>query len=402
MRKISIFTALSFISAVATPALSFAAIDDDAPKVLLQSSCTEAGVALNNCFEDMNVLQGWVDNTRVRSVDAPLLVEIGPGRFMVNTFTCSDSGHITLRGAGRKHTIIQASAGYALTIVPECNINVAELTIEDTSSVSLGAVNVGSSIGGEPGKTTWTNVDINSKTYGWTEAACTGANHYWFGSRINVTTGFGIARGYSTCSTTWFYGSEITVRATETIAGGAAGEAVAIIAKGGGTELHFYGGNIRAISEMGVTLPPTEKASSPLAVKGLVGISAGPGDEVHIHGTGIDVISEEPNDIAAILGWNDSFVHASESAYAMKTGTGGKITRILKYGNADIRAPHQWHASTTPPDITSVDGSDLAVETDCSASGCQTVGSDPHLLLYKSGCTGAGGPWFDVVTGACR
>lgn len=394
--KLPITAAITFAAFLASPSTALAAIDNDAPKVLLQSSCTEAGTALDNCFEDMATLQDWIFNTRQRSALTPLLVEIGPGLFTTTQFTCSDSGYITLRGSGRQHTTIKSVGAYVISLVPECNLDVSELTIK-SADITLGALNVGSSTGGAPGKTTWSNVDVISNTYGWTEGGCTDSTHYWFGSTITVGTGFGIARGYSSCSNSWFYGSEITARATAN-----SNEAAALTIKGG--EIHVYGGNLRAIAEPGITMPPADKGFVGGTVKGVVAVGVGFGGEVHIHGTGIDVISEQPNDIAAIIGWDDSFVHASESAYVMKTGAGGAKTRIRKYDNADIRAPHQWHASVTPPVIASTDGSDMAVETDCSASGCQTVGSDPHLLLYKSGCAGAGagGPWFDVVTGACR
>ncbi|MGD8842216.1 MAG: hypothetical protein PVJ83_01970 [Gammaproteobacteria bacterium] len=342
----------------------------------------------------MSTLQNWIFGTRQRSATNPLLVEIGPGRFTTTQFTCSDSGYITLRGSGRQHTTIKSVGAYVISLVPQCNLDVSELTIE-AADVTLGALNVASSIGGPGGKTTWSDVDVISKTYGWTESGCSDSTHYWFGSTITTRTGFNIARGYSSCSHTWFYGSEITSIATTS-----SGEAAALTIKGG--EIHIYGGNLRAIAEPGVVMPPADKGFTAGVVEGLVAVGAGSSAEVHIHGTGIDVISEQPNDVAALIGWDDTLIHASESAYVMKTGAGGLKTRIRKYDNSDIRAPHQWHAASQPPGVVSVDGSDMAVETDCSSAGCQIAGTDPHLLLYKSRCAGAGGPWFDVVTGACR
>lgn len=369
------------------PVMAQATIEDDAQKVLLQTSCTVNGNILDNCFEDMNTMNTWIFNTRVRSKTNPLLVEIGPGLFYTSQFTCEDEGYITLRGSGRQHTTIKSNGGYTLALRPECNLDVENLRIEDRDPISLGAVNIGSSLGGAPGKTTWNNVDIDSKAYGWTESGCSGSTHYWFGSRINVRTGFGIARGYSTCSISWFYGSEITATAT----GGS--EAIAIIGKGGGNETHFYGGNLRVLAGDGINMQSAAKGdNSAGVVKGLVAVSAGPQDEIHIHGTGIDVISAEANNTAALLGWNDSFIHASESSYAMKTGAGGTKTRILPYSNTDIRAPHDWHQGTTAPDIVSVTGADNFVDIG---------GAFPVMYIYNSNCASSGGPWSDL-SGQCR
>lgn len=365
-----------------------AAIEDDAQKVLLQTSCTVNGKkVLDNCFEDMDTMNTWIFNTRVRSKTNPLLVEIGPGLFYTSQFTCSDEGHITLRGSGRQHTTIKSNGGYTMSLRSQCNLDVENLRIEDKDPTSLGAVNISpGTLGSTPGKTTWSNVDIDSKAYGWTESTCSESTHYWFGSTINVRTGIGIARGYSTCSISWFYGSEITATAT----GGT--EAIAIIGKGGGNETHFYGGNLRVLAGAGVNMQDAGKGFAAGIAKGLVAVSAGPQDEIHIHGTGIDVISAEANNTAALMGWNDSFIHASESSYALKTGAGGTQTRILPYGNADIRAPHDWHQGTIAPDILSVTGADNFIDTS---------GDFPVMYIYNSGCGLSGGPWSNL-TGQCR
>ncbi len=369
------------------PIVSHGAIETNAQKVLLQTSCTVNGSALDNCFEDMDTMHNWIFNTRVRSKTNPLLVEIGPGLFYTSQFSCQDDGYITLKGSGRQHTTIKSNGAYTMTLSPYCSLDVIDLRIEDRAGSSLGAININNTGSGTTaGKTTWSNVDVDSKAYGWTESACSDSTHYWFGSTINVRTGFNIARGYSTCSTSWFYGSEITATAT----GG--GEAIAIIGKGGGNETHFYGGNLRVLAGDGVNMQDAAKGSSPGIVKGLTAVSAGPGDEIHIHGTGIDVISAESNNTAALLGWDGSFIHASESSYALKTGAGGTITRILPYGNADIRAPHDWHQSTTAPNIVSVTGADNFVDIG---------GTYPDMFIYNSNCTLSGGPWSNL-TGQCR
>jgi len=68
-----------------------------------------------------------------------------------------------------------------------------------------------------------------------------------------------------------------------------------------------------------------------------------------------------------------------------------------------------WPTGSLPPNATgetggaqSETGQDMFVETDCGSGGdCSGGGSETHLMIYNSSCSTAG-PWFDVVTGACR
>lgn len=93
-------------------------------------------------------------------------------------------------------------------------------------------------------------------------------------------------------------------------------------------------------------------------------------------------------------------VHANESSYNLVNNGGGLITRILNNGG-HVHAPYTWENHDNPPAINSVTGADMAVENDCSSAGCQSTGTETHLLVYNTNCT-ANGPWFDVVTGKCR
>jgi hypothetical protein len=389
--KTTLFCILSLIAiSTFTSIPAQAAIDPAAQVVYLRQSCVDNGLPLNNCFTTMSDLVDWITNIRIPQQTNPLLVEIGPGTFS-GDYICANGGYVTLQGSGRQNTTIGPGAAYAIELVDSCTLDVRDLTIKGGP---LGGI-FHTGTGG--GVTTWSNVDLISTAYGWTEGCTTGTNtskHYWFSSRIVTSTGQGIARAYSTCGENWFLGSEITAIAT------AGNEAVALVTKSNEThENHVYGSVIRAIANAGVILPPAAP-SIPGTVKGLVAV-AGYGGTIHIHGTGIDVISTAGNQIAALIASNGAMIHANESSYNMSTGTGGKLTRILNNGG-DVRAPYLWEQNSQPPSIVSANGADMAVQTNCAASGCQTTGTETHLLIYNTSCTGSGGPWFDVVTRACR
>lgn len=204
-----------------------------------------------------------------------------------------------------------------------------------------------------------------------------------------VATGYGSATGYdAACDESWFYGSEVTARVFGTSISGL----TAVQARGTG-EIHLHGSSLRSIN-LGTGVSSGNAHSAAYAANG---------GRIHIHGTGIDVISETDSAIVGLNAESGGLIHANESAYVMQTGANGTRTRILNNGG-EIRAPYLWEQAATPPDIEAVnaDGADMAVQTGCAASGCQSSGTETHLLIYNSSCGGAGGPWFDVVTGSCR
>ncbi|MCO6411192.1 MAG: hypothetical protein J5I92_00460 [Thiogranum sp.] len=387
-----LFVPVVFLSHI-LPATGFAAIDNNAPVVQLRTSCDVNGTTLDNCFTSMSDVLGWISGTRQPTEASPLKVDIGPGTF--GRFHGYNGCYVTLSGSGRKHTIIDRGNGaYAITIAPNCKLDVEHLTVQSING--LGAINLGSSTGGDGGVTTWSDVEVISTAYGWTESGCSDSKHYWFNSRIETHTGFGITRAYSACSETWFFGSEVTAIANAE--DGYTGEVFAVGMAG--DEAHFYGSSIRAISGPGVTLPPAEMGGGK-NVKGLLAISVGATADVHIHGTGIDVLSTEDNDIAALGVLPNGHLHANEAAYNMSTGPAGTITRIIDSGGM-VSAPYLWKQGAEPPSVNTITGGDMAVETDCATSGCQTVGTETHLLISNNNCVGSGGPWFDIVTGSCR
>jgi len=177
-----------------------------------------------------------------------------------------------------------------------------------------------------------------------------------------------------------------------------------------GSELHFYGSNIRAIASAGAAFPQpgTDNGAAPADstyAKGLVAIIADTNSAVHVHGTGIDVIGESTGsyDIGAVVMMSGSHFHAQASAYNLITPNGHNMHRLINIdGTANISAPYQWKQEIEPPsDLVSINGADMTVETDCGSENCTTTGTETHLLIYNDSCNIAG-PWFDVVTGKCR
>lgn len=330
-------------------------------------------------------LINWINNTRQPSLNSRLLVEIGPGTF--GAFTDAQYCFITLKGSGRQHTIIEKNpdGAYAMSFGPNCNLDVESLTVKSIGG--LGAINLGSSNGVDGGITTWSDVEVLSTAYGWTESGCSISKHYWFNSRIVTRVGAGIARAYSTCSENWFLGSEISAIADRNNVN----EAFAFGLNG--SETHVYGSVIRAVAEAGATLQSAALGLAGKNVKGLLAISVGTGAEIHIHGTGIDAISVEPNNIAVLGVHPGAMIHANESAYNLRTGTGGIITRILNpNGQGHVHAPYLWEHIPDAP-LVSITGADVTTET---------VGADINMLVYNSQCTGSGGPWYNVALRTCR
>lgn len=372
---------------LSAPTVLATQIDADAAVVQLRSSCQEGGTDLNNCFTTMPVLMDWMQTTRIPSATNPLLVKVGPGTF--GSFECQSGYYVTLRGSGKQSTFIGDDTFYGMNLADDCSLNVQDLTVK--TAFPLGGI---AFTGYGNGITTWTNVDVISITYGWTESCAAGssntAKHYWFNSRIVTSTDLanGQARAYSSCSQNWFFESEITAIASSP----GTREAVALILDG--SETHVYGSVIRAIANAGITLPPAGPGGTPKAVTGLVAVSSS-GGETHMHGTSIDVLSTEGNQIIALLGRSGfgGMIHADETVYHMNTGTGGTMSRIASEAGSNgthIHAPYLTQNIPNPP-VNSSNGVDRAIII--SPDG------HPHLTIYSSTCPTNN--WFDATAKKC-
>ena len=342
-----------------------------------------------NCATTILETTNWIAKTRLPTADRPVKVDIGPGKFGVNSGggpACTS--YTSWNGAGPEQTIIASG----ITAISCTRFHVSSLKIT----------------GGFPapdywqggGDSTWTNVHLDGSLYGWTETNCnatTGrAKHQWFGSRISSQ-----GKGYlASCSENWFWGTELAVTA------GSADPRVVIAlyqpSFGISPEFHFYGSNLKLVLPDGaVTTEPSElngECSGAVAV-----CSSGPGASVHIHGTGIDIVGNaSPNKVVALAADNGGEIHANSSAYNLSTGSGGTIQRVLKGvvgGGGHIHAPYLWETHPEAPFVSSpgvtfksVTGYDMAMVT-------STVDGRPHMLVYDSTCTSG---WWDTVTQSCR
>lgn len=373
--RLSLF--LAFALSIFTSLPAFAVIDDNAPIVMLRDTanggCTETGASLNNCFTTLSALTQWINGTRKPAAATPLLVDIGPGKF-IGTFSCQISnypGYVTLRGAGMKNTTIE-NAQNPVSTMGCVQMRFSNMTLRNTGNL-FGVRNLG-------GSTFWDNVEIDGYGYAWFDNSAAGPDncgtpgtHYWFNRKITSrTAGASTTAYFNACDESWFFASEITSK------GNVSGAQVTPIVAVGG-EVHVYGSVIRALSGAGIT------ASEMAAVK-----SDGTA-HVHVHGTGIDVISTDANNINALSATNGGMIHATASSYNLSTGSGGTVTRINNSGG-HVHAPYAWQAHSTPPTIVSQDGADTAVVT-------SATGGTPRFVVYSTACASK---WFDVGSNACR
>jgi hypothetical protein len=343
--------------------------------VYLRKNCE----TLQNCATTMEEIVPWISNTRIPTATKRLTVDIGPGQF--GTFSCTNGGYTTLRGAGRTNTTIGGPNAFNAIAVSNCT----DLDFESLKvTKKTGTFNTIVWQGG--GKSTWSDVDVIGSSYAWVDmdgsgsaTTCTPQGrsvHYWFNSRIVTSTDVGLTKGYvSQCSESWFFGSEITANVTS------GSLAFALGVHNNLSEAHVYGSVIRIVAAPGV-------------VSGMTAAFATNGAKLHIHGTGIDAIGYGASPVTALSASNNAEVHADVSAYNLSTGEGGTVTRIAKDASPDahIHAPYQWQHIPGFP-LVSVTGADVTTET---------VGADINMLVYNSQCTGSGGPWYNVALRACR
>jgi hypothetical protein len=379
-------------------------LDSAAAVVRLRTNCGSSPDNAN-CVETVAELTatgttGWIWATRNPSASAPLLVDVGPGTF-TGTFKCDGTGtsrgYVTLRGSGREQSIIKGTTqGVKVT---NCkNLSFIDLGVQ---ADRYGVVWEGS----EGGSSSWSNVDIvglgasSSPSAGWVDQNCSTQTarsiHYFHGSRIRgtITSGFDPAyvwAMFSQCSENWFFGGEIFL---DLNAGSHSGQDQVILNDGGFLEV--FGTAIRG------------RISGSRTTGGVQGIqvSNGPGTTLpvafHSHGANIGLTTSGASmSVVAIIAADDAMVHAPGTAYALTPGSSGSATRVLiSSGTPHVMAPFQWAADTSPPAVTSVDGEDMYVETDCNSSNCSS-GTQPHLMIYSSACTSS--PWWDVARNACR
>lgn len=352
--------------------------------VHVRKDCASTNSNISNCADNMAEMMSWVWNTRNPDVSSPLMVDVGPGTF--GRFTCTDAGYVTIRGSGRDKSILQSGV--------KSPVNVNNCTKLSFQDIKISSDNT-AIVWREGGDSSYSNVEVVSgpsyQNWAWRDS-CVGLTksiHYWFGSKLTSRAdGYG-ATFETQCSESWFYGSEITV-AVEPGPQAQQFFAVDVLYDG---DVRLFGSAVRAFSETGVIFGAGRE--------GPVGARVSEGGVFHMHGGIISIDASKANGNVGANGLivdSTSAAHVVDTAYALKVAGQGIATRIA----GQAASPFQWPQSTTPPNVVSITGADTYVETDCAASGCQTVGAEPHLMIYSAACTGAGGPWFDVVTRACR
>ncbi len=366
----------------------------------------------------------WMLTTRQPSPESPLLIDVGPGKFLptlingnpyYEIFAClttSDgfysASNITLRGSGPGVTVIGdaslAGLKYPLAAVDCENLHVQDLTL---ASPEQGVYWRGG------GSSTWQNVEIIGQQNGWLDASCNPGNqavHYFFNSRIRTNGEGGTDNpvAMNVCSENWLYGSEISALGTADSSPTLTSlTAIRIHADGSSSDpgdVRVFGGAVRAGSS-GLDTGHAVFAQA-------TGVDVNEGGVFHMHG---GIINATTSNIASAsatglsVSGHESFGHTPGTAFVVKPGSNGSGRRVAELSGGTVQSPFLWHSGTTPPnsmteanEILSVDGQDMFVETDCSQSGnCNGGGDETHLMIYNEAQCGAN-PWFDVVTGACR
>ena len=384
--KVSIYSSCIALALSLTTSAALAVIDPAAETVKVSKSCTENGVALNNCFTNLTSLTDWMANTRKPGASNPLEVDIGPGTFLSETYikgnlklggdaalalSCDDTigyaGYTSFNGAGSSQTVLSTNR------IDKAAIDVAYCTDMTFSNMTVNGPGYGGVTWSAGGNSKWSNVEVNAVARGWYEPGCgtSRGNHYWYSSKITVSPAYAVLQGYrATCDESWFFGSEITA----ILPGGEGATGTGAVVTNGSGIIHVYGSVLRSFTD-GTSTVPAAKAN---------------GGEIHIHGTGIDVISATGADIVALHALNGGMIHANETAYNLVT-SGGAITRIINEA-ATVNAPYLWPQNSDVPNITSEHGADMAVVTN-------TADGQPHLVIYSDNCMSQ---WFDTSTSSCR
>lgn len=364
-----------------------------------------------NCVTSMSEVINWTWDTRNPSAESPLLVDIGTGIFQIpgDRLFCKNKGYVTFRGAGRDNSVLTGGAptqtiGSTVISIDNCkNITFQDMTIQSDSWAGKEGSKLGI-IWKNGGNSTWTNVHVKATTYGWSDVSCTAGSdpgeHYWFSSRIDtLSDGPANAAYYSLCGDNWFYGGEL--HATMSIKNNVT-SIFGVASKTSKSKVHLFGTAIRVSSLNGA---PLLAQPSAFGYGGLLAINGG---NVHMHGGIVSVdasLGADKQSVHAIRSYIDGFTsgyaHTPGTAFVLKAGTNGVAQRINPDSLSD--SPFTWPTGKTPPNIVSKTGSDLFVETDCSASGCIVTGNETHLMIYNNACSSpTSGPWYDVVTGKCR
>jgi len=390
MYKIIKFVIISMVVFTSSVSINTVLANNDI--VLLRKDCSNVNPS-QQCFTDIEDVETWLWATRqpAPSSASPVTVSIAPGTY-IGTVDCTDNGYVSFIGSGVKKTILKGRAN--AIVGNNCNeITFQDMTISNGGNYPINWMNGGSS--------RWINVDVIGPNRAWhDEAGSQGcpANpvHYWYNSRLSANGLDGVVYE-SDCGESWFYGSELTFIGGGIQVGSVAVSQGTIIAADESAVIRVFGSVLRGIIEEG-------KQAFGSSVKGVVL----KGDSnFHMHG-GIISINQSTGvgiNVDALVNHGSGIIHTPETAFSLKAGSGGAVSRIINTGTGSVKSPFQWPANVELPSVNSQTGSDIFIETDCDATGVCTgvpiVQQQPHMMIFSSNCT-ANGPWFDIATNTCR
>jgi hypothetical protein len=381
----------------------------------LEQDCGPAGSEQQNCFETTGSLQLHIQEIRASDPITPLLVKIGGGTF--DGLQCFGWGHATFIGSGRKATTLVGL--YAAAVFFNCT----EIEFQD---MTLGP-NLVSVAWRGGGTSVWTNVDLIGRRSAWYDECDDPTpigEHFFFGSRMLAQPQGPEFLGddpdvtvfYSDCGLSWIYGSEIAIvpRSDNLPPNVKQWQGVNVNRRG---DVRLFGSSIR------MKTAPVSANADGSNVQGVVvgdraflpfgvgGTETADGS-FHMHG-GIISVDASSLPSASAFGirlkeGGTALAHTPGTAHSILPSATGSAARLDGFA----LSPFLWQAGPRPPFaateanvISSEDGQDLFVETDCSPGGdCSGSASDPepHLMIYAEGKCGTANPWFDVVTAACR
>ncbi len=344
-------------------------------QVFLRTDC--GTLSAPPCFETTGALTTWLWTTRspLPSAGDEVLVLVEPGSY--DPIVCNGQGYVTLRGAGRTKTTF-AGTGAGLSATSCTDLQLQELTLDDVSWVD--------STGG-----LFEGVDVTS---GFAASCTTGSTDTsWFSSRIVVEADAAVNLGFSaSCGTHEFKGGEIQVLGSTNTPATSRINSVSLT--GGSLTL------VASVVRAGVgTAPATTAFADASPSPGLGGVFVD-GASLKMHGGIINTSAGGNTDTGtnatAIQAANGGTVTAAGTAYNVKKGAGLAYRLRDVTSDSTIDAPFLWPSGTQVPDVISLDGQDLFVETDLGGSA-----NESHLLIYNPAfCTASS--WLDAITKTCR
>lgn len=170
------------------------------------------------------------------------------------------------------------------------------------------------------------------------------------------------------------------------------------VAAGGGFDLHIYGSRLSAEgpapTAVFLTVDQTHSPPRNQCAASRVSIEGSAISSTSASGTAVDV---------NVGGCGQALIRGTRFAAT------GSITARVAGSAASTDAPYELGSGTAPPTfVTNLwnvrAGQDTFVETDCSATKCDSgasLGNKHHLLSFSAACNTAG-PWFDTATQNCR